>query len=356
MGEDSKQKEIDDSKENEKDISRTEHEMGCLNQALSIDFSSIEILPPQWHQNKDLLILNFNTPREKMESNENLEVEQLGVMGHSQSFYELSWETENVLYDMVKSINDYSQQIHSNQELAKSDNKIEFEAELVEETVVEDDAKLLLHRVVECFPLQVDLWISLARLEKYYAAKKVLNKAREKLPKEQIIRITSAKLEEAFGSTYNVGKIIESVIQPLQRKGVEIDREARMTEAETTAETTEWVGYVAKCNATISNIIRIWVEEEDRNATKVADVEEYKKKGSIGTSRAIYSRAITAFRLKKSVWLNIAQLEKAYCTWESLDALIRKAITYTPQVEVLWMMGAKEKWIAWDVPAKIHIL
>ncbi|KAI3827761.1 hypothetical protein L1987_01844 [Smallanthus sonchifolius] len=43
----------------------------------------------------------------------------------------------------VKNINDYSQQVHSNQGLAKSDKKIEFEAELVEEIGGCDVEKLL---------------------------------------------------------------------------------------------------------------------------------------------------------------------------------------------------------------------
>jgi pre-mRNA-processing factor 6 len=37
-----------------------------------------------------------------------------------------------------------------------------------------------------------------------------------------------------------------------------------------------------------------------------------------------------------------------------LDALLR--IKYTPQANVLWLMCAKEKWLAGDVPATRHIL
>ncbi|GKB73681.1 protein stabilized1, partial [Tanacetum coccineum] len=50
----------------------------------------------------------------------------------------------------------------------------------------------------------------------------------------------------------------------------------------------------------------------------VADAEECKKRGSIETARAIYSLALAA--------------------------------------EVLWLIGAKEKWLAGDVPAARHIL
>jgi pre-mRNA-processing factor 6 len=41
---------------------------------------------------------------------------------------------------------------------------------------------------------------------------------------------------------------------------------------------------------------------------------------------------------------------------ESLDALLRNAVTYKPQVEVLRLMGVKEKWLVRDVPAARVIL
>jgi len=42
----------------------------------------------------------------------------------------------------------------------------------------------------------------------------------------------------------------------------------------------------------------------------------------------------------------LLQLEKAHGTPESLDALLRKAVQYCPQAEVLWLMAAKEKWLS----------
>ncbi|GFS41109.1 pre-mRNA splicing factor-like protein [Actinidia rufa] len=201
----------------------------------------------------------------------------------------------------------------------------------VVELANEEDARLLLQRAVECCPLHVELWLALARLETYDNAKKVLNKARERLSKEPAIWITAAKLEEANGNTAMVGKIIERGIRALQREGVVIDREAWMKEAEAA----ERAGSVATCQAIIHNTIGVGVEEEDRKRTWVADAEECKKRGSIETARAIYAHALTV---------------------ESLDALLRKAVTYRPQAEVLWLMGAKEKWLAGDVPAARAIL
>ncbi|GAV70443.1 PRP1_N domain-containing protein/TPR_14 domain-containing protein [Cephalotus follicularis] len=222
----------------------------------------------------------------------------------------------------------------------------------VVELASEEDARLLLHRAVECCPLHVELWLALARLETYDNAKKVLNKAREKLSKEPAIWITAAKLEEANGNSSTVGKIIERGIRALQREGLVIDREVWMKEAEAS----ERAGSVVTCRAIISNTIGIGVEEEDRKRTWVADAEECKKRGSIETARAIYAHALTMFLTKKSIWLKAAQLEKSHGTRESLDALLRKAVTYRPQAEVLWLMGAKEKWLAGDVPAARAIL
>ncbi|KAK2452037.1 protein STABILIZED1 [Trifolium repens] len=222
----------------------------------------------------------------------------------------------------------------------------------VVELANEEDARLLLHRAVECCPLHVELWLALARLETYDNAKKVLNRARESLSKEPAIWITAATLEEASGNTSMIGKIIERGIRALQREGVVIDREVWMKEAETA----ERAGSVATCQEIIHNTIGIGVEEEDRKRTWVADAEECKKRGSIETARAIYAHALPVFLTKKSIWIKAAQLERSHGTRESLDALLRKAVTYRPQAEVLWLMGAKEKWLAGDVPAARAIL
>ncbi|CAL0332905.1 unnamed protein product [Lupinus luteus] len=222
----------------------------------------------------------------------------------------------------------------------------------VVELANEEDARLLLHRVVECCPLHVELWLALAWLETYENAKKVLNRARERLSKEPAIWLTAAKLEEANGNTSMVGKIIERGIRALQREGLVIDREAWMKEAEAA----ERAGSVVICQAIIHDTTGIGVEEEDRKRTWVADAEECKKRGSIETVRAIYAHALTVFLTKKSIWLKAAQLEKSHGTRESLDSLLRKAVTYRPQAEVLWLMGAKEKWLAGDVPAARAIL
>ena len=46
----------------------------------------------------------------------------------------------------------------------------------------------------------VELWLALARLERYDNARKVLNRARQAIPTEPAIWISAAKLEEAQGN------------------------------------------------------------------------------------------------------------------------------------------------------------
>jgi pre-mRNA-processing factor 6 len=41
---------------------------------------------------------------------------------------------------------------------------------------------------------------------------------------------------------------------------------------------------------------------------------------------------------------------------ESLDGVLSQAVHYCPQAEVLWLMSAKEKWLAGDVPAAREVL
>ena len=54
--------------------------------------------------------------------------------------------------------------------------------------------------------------------------------------------------------------------------------------------------------------------------------------------------------------MRAAQLEKVHGTHATLDSLLRKAVTYCPQAEILWLMGAKEKWVAGDITGARGIL
>ena len=49
---------------------------------------------------------------------------------------------------------------------------------------------------------------------------------------------------------------------------------------------------------------------------------------------------------KPTVWRAAAAFEKQHGSREELDALLKRAVSYCPKAEVLWLMAAKEKWLA----------
>ena len=63
-------------------------------------------------------------------------------------------------------------------------------------------------------------------------------------------------------------------------------------------------------------------------------------------ARAVYAHALTVFPSKTDLWLSAAYFEKSHGSRESLEALLQKAVAHCPKAEVLWLMGAKSKWLA----------
>uniref|UniRef100_A0A2K6FA04 Pre-mRNA-processing factor 6 n=1 Tax=Propithecus coquereli TaxID=379532 RepID=A0A2K6FA04_PROCO len=208
-----------------------------------------------------------------------------------------------------------------------------------------EDARIMLSRAVECCPTSVELWLALARLETYENARKVLNKARENIPTDRHIWITAAKLEEANGNTQMVEKIIDRAITSLRANGVEINREQWIQDAEEC----DRAGSVATCQAVMRAVIGIGIEEEDRKHTWMEDADSCVAHNALECARAIYAYALQVFPSKKSVWLRAAYFEKNHGTRESLEALLQRAVAHCPKAEVLWLMGAKSKWLAGDV-------
>lgn len=216
-----------------------------------------------------------------------------------------------------------------------------------------EDARIMLGRAVECVPHSVDMWLALARLETYDNAKSVLNQAREAIPTEPSIWITAAKLEEARDNEAEiVERIIEKAISSLSQYQVVIDREAWLKEAEAA----ELAGSPATCGSIVRNTIGIGVEAEDRKRTWLDDAESALTRNAVETGRAIFAHALGVFPGKKSLWLCACTLEKKHGTPESLDHMLKKAVSYCPQAEILWLMAAKEKWLTGDVTGARNIL
>jgi pre-mRNA-processing factor 6 len=215
-----------------------------------------------------------------------------------------------------------------------------------------EDARILLARAVECCPTSTELWLALARLETYENGRKVLNKARGHIPSDRLIWITAAKLEEANGNENMVAKIIDRGIASLSSNGMEINKELWMKNAMDA----EKSGSIRTCQAIIKSVIGVGVDEEDRKDTWLDNADQFIDQGALECARAVFVHALAVFPTKKSIWEKAAYFEKSNGTRESLELLLKQAVTYCPQAEVLWLMGAKSNWLAGDVPAARNIL
>ena len=98
------------------------------------------------------------------------------------------------------------------------------------------------------------------------------------------------------------------------------------------------------------------VEEEDHLAMWLGDAEAAEAPGCVGTARAVLAFVLHVFPDCRDLWRRAADLEKAHRSHESLDKLLVHAVECCPQVEVLWLMWAKEKWVGGDVRAACEVL
>ena len=238
----------------------------------------------------------------------------------------------------------------------------------------EDDARVLLKRAVECCPQHKELWLALAKLESFENARKVLNKARQTLPTEPLIWITAAKLEEAkhhhqqkgekreggeedfnvFAEAGLVSKIIDRAIKSLRQHGAVVSREQWLSFAEDCERALPPALHV--CAHMVRQTIGMGVDHEDSKQTWVADAEDCLERGSVHTARSVLAHALIVFPSKKGLWRRAVMLEKHHGTPAMLDHLLDRAVTYCPQSEMLWLMGAKERWLRGDVPGARVVL
>lgn len=216
------------------------------------------------------------------------------------------------------------------------------------------DARIMLARAVECVPQAVEMWLALARLETHENARKVLNQAREAIPTERATWITAAKLEEAHGNAHLVNRIVEKMVVSLAQYQVVIKRD-------------DWLQDVIEaeraqspltCTALIRNTIGQGVEAEDRLKTWMDDADYCLTlhPPAVHTARAILNYALEIFPHKKSIWWQLANLEKEYGNASSLEDVLKRGVQHVPRAENLWLMAAKERWMAGNVPDARTIL
>lgn len=100
------------------------------------------------------------------------------------------------------------------------------------------------------------------------------------------------------------------------------------------------------CRACRQTVIAIGLEEEDQLDQWIEDAESCTAHEAYECSRAIYAHSLTTFPKKKNIWLRAAYFEKHHGSRDTLEVLLQKAVAQCPKAEVLWLMGAKSKWLA----------
>ena len=213
------------------------------------------------------------------------------------------------------------------------------------------DAKILLARAVEVIPLSVELWLALARLETPAKARAVLNKARKAVPTSYEIWIAAGRLLEQDGADGDqVDKTIEAGVRELRKHQVSLSRDQWLKEAERCEEE----GSPRTCEAIIKATLGMDVEEEDQLDVFTSDADSAESRGRIGTARAILAYALRLFPGDSSLWRRASELEKTH--GGDTQPILARAVEACPKSEVLWLMAAKERWIAGDVPGARDIL
>ncbi|KAJ1744331.1 U4/U6 x U5 tri-snRNP complex subunit Prp1 [Coemansia sp. RSA 1086] len=213
-----------------------------------------------------------------------------------------------------------------------------------------DDARVLLAYAVELVPLSVDLWLDLARLEPYSQAQKVLNRARRAVPTSHEVWIAAARLEEQQGQPEaKISRIMAKAVAALARSGAPIDREQWFDQALQC----EKEQFPMTCRAIVAAAASLGFDRDDsaadRAAAWTAEAEKFVPQKPAGpgleTARAILAQALDAQPADADLWRTAADLEREHGTAAHVDALLKRAVQYCPQNEVLWLMAAKEKWV-----------
>eukprot|EP01069_Polyplicarium_translucidae_P009217 Polyplicarium_translucidae@DN3299_c0_g1_i1.p1 len=186
----------------------------------------------------------------------------------------------------------------------------------------------------------------------YGEAKRVLNKARSKIPTSPEIWIAAAKLEETQVNTEMVETIVSRAIPNLAANGYTHDREAWLK----LAEESEKSQYLATCRAIVKATLTVGAEGMNIKRVWLEDGESLLAEGCVECARALYTGALDKMKTKKSLWLALADLETKHGTPTSLDTVLQQSVKFCPNAEVLWLMAAKQKWLQNDVPKAREIL
>ncbi|KAG7539758.1 PRP1 splicing factor N-terminal [Arabidopsis thaliana x Arabidopsis arenosa] len=214
-----------------------------------------------------------------------------------------------------------------------------------------EDAKAVIAMGVKQIPNSVKLWLEAAKLENNEDNKsRVLRKGLEHIPDS--VRLWKTVVDMATK---------EDALVLLHRAVECCPLHPELWMALARLETYENTKIVLnRAREKLPKERGIWItdaklEEDNGNTAKVGKIIE-KGINALQREGVVIDREKWMEEAEKSIWLKAAQLEKSHGSRDSLDAVLRKAVTYLPQAEVLWLMCAKEKWLAGDIPAARGIL
>ncbi|EPQ26135.1 uncharacterized protein PFL1_06343 [Pseudozyma flocculosa PF-1] len=232
-------------------------------------------------------------------------------------------------------------------------NSVKLWKELVNLEENPEDARILLSGAVGAIPMSIELWLALARLSTPADAKKVLNEARKTIPTSHEIWIAACRLiEETDAKEALVDKTMAAAVNALRKAGAVLSRDQWLREAEKV----EGEGSPMTCAAIVKATMELDLDEQDRRTVWVEDAESARDKGCIETARSLLAYTLKVFPDRANIWRQAADLEKQHGTRESLESLLERAVTNCPKAETLWLMYAKEKWLASDVAGARAVL
>jgi len=128
----------------------------------------------------------------------------------------------------------------------------------------------------------------------------------------------------------------------------------------------EWLAEAERCEAegdvlTCASIVRETLgygldEDDDRKDAWLEDARSATNRGRYETARAIYAYVLRVFINSRTAWVAAVELERHHGTRASLEAVLERAVTAIPRSDDLWLMLAKEKWLAADVDGARKVL
>ncbi|KAN0062216.1 U4/U6 x U5 tri-snRNP complex subunit Prp1 [Thecaphora frezii] len=232
-------------------------------------------------------------------------------------------------------------------------NSVKLWKELVNLEENPEDARILLSGAVGAIPRSIELWLALARLSPPAEAQKVLNQARKTIPTSHEIWIAACRLiEETEAKETKVDNAMVAAVRALRKAGAVLSRDQWLREAEKV----EKEGSPMTCAAIVKATMELDLDEQDRRTVWVEDAESAQEKGCIETARSLLAYTLKVFPDRSAIWRQAAELEKQHGSRQTLEALLERAVGHCAKAEDLWLMYAKEKWLASDVGGAREVL